>query len=283
MKSIILPVKKLRKIFFVIFWITLLLPCLKLHAQGDLLIYPKRLIFDGSKRSQDLNLVNNGRDTARYVISAIQIRMKEDGAFETIEQPDEGQQFADKNFRFFPRTVVLGPKESQTVKIQLIQFSNLSAGEYRSHIYFRAEKENTPTDKATETGAGQISIKIVPVYGISIPVLIRSGESTTNISLSQISLKTVGVEQPVLFVNLNRSGNMSVYGNFLAVHISPEGIETNVARVNGLALYTPNTTRRVQLKLDNKAGVDYTKGTIHIVFTDVSGKTEKVAQHQFAL
>src|SRR3954451_16837434 len=74
-------------------------------AQGNLLVTPKRLIFDATKRSAELNLVNIGKDTATYLISFTQNRMKDDGSFENISSPDPGQNFADKNLRFFPRTV----------------------------------------------------------------------------------------------------------------------------------------------------------------------------------
>ena len=77
-------------------------------AQGNLLVTPKRVVFEGNKRSEELNLANIGKDTATYIISFIQIRMKEDGMFERITQPDPEQNFADKNLRFFPRTVTLG-------------------------------------------------------------------------------------------------------------------------------------------------------------------------------
>ncbi|MCK7542395.1 MAG: hypothetical protein MZV63_71745 [Marinilabiliales bacterium] len=69
----------------------------------------------------DLNLANIGDDTATYAISLIQIRMTEEGGFETITEPDEGQMFASPYMRYFPRTVTLGPNEAQTVKIQLVK------------------------------------------------------------------------------------------------------------------------------------------------------------------
>jgi hypothetical protein len=255
-----------------------------LKAQGDLMIYPKRLLFDGSKRSQELNLVNNGHDTARYVISVLQIRMKEDGSFETIVQPEDGQYFADKNFRFFPRNVVLGPKEAQTVKIQLVQYSKLTPGEYRSHLYFRAEQEKKPLEKeSSDPASGALAIRIVPIYGISIPVLIRTGESTTEISLSKISFQFENDSLPILKMNLNRKGNMSVYGDITIDYISREGKEIPVAMVKGLAVYTPNITRQIQVPLKKQAGIDYHKGALHIVFIDRSGPVEKVAQEQIFL
>jgi hypothetical protein len=58
-----------------------------LSAQ-DLLVYPKRLIFEGTnKKSEAINLTNVGKDTAKYDISFVQIRMKENGGFENIKEP----------------------------------------------------------------------------------------------------------------------------------------------------------------------------------------------------
>ena len=35
------------------------------QAQGNLLVTPRRVVFDGSSRVMELNLANTGRDTAR--------------------------------------------------------------------------------------------------------------------------------------------------------------------------------------------------------------------------
>jgi P pilus assembly chaperone PapD len=259
----------------------LLLP-ICLLAQGDLLIYPKRLIFDGSRQSQDLSLVNNGKDTARYVISVVQIRMNEDGSFKNISEPDPGQFFADKNFRFFPRRVTLGPNEAQTVKVQLTNYRSLAAGEYRSHLYFRAEAENTPpAAKSDNADTTAVSLRILPVYGISIPVLIRSGEPTVNLTLSDLRLVHQNAG-PVVQMNINRSGNMSAYGDITIHHVAADGTETLVAQIKGIAVYAPNASRRVQLKLQ-QTGVDYQKGSLHVVYTELSGKVRKVAQGQVFL
>jgi hypothetical protein len=254
-------------------------------AQGDVQIYPKRVVFDGSKRAQELSVANSGKDTARYTISVIQIRMKKDGSFETIESPDQGQNFADKNFRFFPRSVVLAPNEAQTVKIQLLKFNELTAGEYRSHLYFRAEAEKKPLgshDSATTTSSS-IAVRIVPTYGISIPVIIRSGEPTTEINISQPHFTWEKDTVPVLNFDLNRSGNMSVYGDITVDYLSPEGKETRVCSVKGMSVYTPNTVRHFRLPLQKVPAVNYNKGSLHIVYTDGSGPVTRVAQQQIFL
>lgn len=253
-------------------------------AQGDLLIYPKRIVFDGSKRTQDLSLVNNGEDTARYVISVVQIRMKEDGSFENISEPDKGQNFADKNFRFYPRSVVLGPKEAQTVRVQLLQFNSLSPGEYRSHLYFRAEKPTIPAgSETTRKDQEKISISIAPVYGLSIPVIIRTGESTTNIELTNAEFLIEKDSIPVVQMAINRSGNMSAYGDISINHISPGGKKTELAFIKGVAVYTPIPKRQVRVALNRISGINYSQGTLLMIYQETSGKTKKAAQLELKL
>ena len=86
--------------------------------------------------------------------------MKKDGNFELINQPDSGQYFADKNFRFFPRTVLLAPNEAQVVKVQLTGINDLKPGEYRSHLYFRAINNEKPLgEKDLVPGTTSITVK----------------------------------------------------------------------------------------------------------------------------
>ena len=129
---------------FILFLFLTFLFSSKASAQGNLLIMPKRVVFEGSKRSEDLSLANIGKDTATYVISFVQFRMKDDGSFEKITDPDSAQNFSDKYLRFFPRTVTLAPNESQTVKVQVTKKDELKPGEYRSHLYFRAIPKQPP-------------------------------------------------------------------------------------------------------------------------------------------
>jgi len=235
-------------------------------AQGNLLITPRRVVFEGSKRSIDLNLANIGDDTATYAISLIQIRMNDDGGFETITKPDPGQRFADRFIRYYPRTVKLGPKEAQVVKVQLIRSAELQEGEYRSHIYFRAIPDRAPLGEEKKIkDTTSISVILKPVFGITIPVIIRKGESTARVSLS--GLEMIEGKLPLLKLMFNRSGDMSVYGDLAVDYVSPQGAVTRVGIANGGAVYTPNSIRRFQLYLNNVPGVDYKTGKLVVTYS----------------
>jgi hypothetical protein len=250
-------------------------------AQGNVLISPKRIIFDGSKRSEELNLANIGNDTAIYAISWVQSRMKEDGSFARITEPDPEQNFADKYLRFFPRTVTLAPGESQTVKVQITKSNELTEGEYRSHLYFRALPKETPLGEKEPVNDSGISVKIVPVFGISIPMIIRKGDNTTKIDLSDVSFQIEKDTMPTINMTINREGNMSVYGDIWVHHMSLQGKETRVGILKGLSVYTPNTLRHVSLFLEKKEGVDYHTGSLHVVFSDPL--TQRLAQREIHL
>lgn len=280
------PAKRCQsKCFLLAFFGAFILFSINSNAQGDLLLYPKRIVFEGSKKSQTLNLANSGKDTVRYLISVVQARMNEAGGFETISQPDSGQHFAGQYFRFFPRNVVLAPNEAQSIKIQLINTNGLEPGEYRSHIYFRAEPDKKPLGEVESIkDSTSISVHLVAVFGISIPVIIRVGESTTKVSLSDASLELKKDSISSLKVTFNRTGNMSVYGDISVDHISVQGKVTRIGSAKGMALYTPNLLRHFDLLLDKNAGVDYHKGKLNIAYTtQPDAKSVKIAETELML
>jgi len=239
------------------------------RAQGNLLITPKRVVFEGNKRSMDLNLANIGEDSATYAISLIQIRMTEEGGFETITEPDEGQKFASPYLRYFPRAVTLGPGEAQTVKIQVTRGGGLEPGEYRSHLYFRAVPEEKPLGEEEEviSDPSSISVKLTPIFGITIPAIIRVGQSNASVTITEPQLKFENDTTPRLSIVFNRSGNYSVYGDIAVDHVSAGGTVTRVGIANGVAVYTPNRRRQFEFNLINTAGIDLRSGKLLITFS----------------
>lgn len=254
-------------------------------AQGNLLITPRRIVFEGNKRSEEINLANTGKDTAKYNVSIIEYRMREDGSFQEITEPDPGQNFAGKYLRFFPRMVVLAPNEAQVVKIQVTKVNELAPGEYRSHVYFRAVPDTKPLGEGEiKKDSSAIAVRLVPIFGITIPVIIRVGESTVNLSLSDLSFEQVNDTTPRLKLVLNRAGNMSVYGDLVVEHISPKGQITPAGSVKGIAVYTPNPLRRFQMDLDRTSGINYHTGKLQVIFSTQSDvKPVKLADAELLL
>jgi hypothetical protein len=237
----------------------------QLFAQGDLLVTPKRIVFEGNKQKEILNLVNIGKDTATYKISFVQYNMKEDGNFVLIEKPDSGQMFADPYLKIFPRKVTLAPREPQVLVLQCKRKAGMLAGEYRSHLYFRAEKNNKPLG-VENTDSTKLKIQLIPVYGISIPVIIHSGEVNVNCTLSDIRLEIQQDTIQNLKFTVNRTGNISVYGDFIIDYYPTQGKSYQIGIIKGVGVYTNINKRVLSIKLNNSTGKILKNGKLKIQF-----------------
>lgn len=236
----------------------------KIFSQGDLLITPNRVVFEGRKQKETLNLLNTGIETTTYSISFVQRRMNEDGSFTSIETPDEGQLFADPYLRIYPRTVTLEPGEGQVVMLQFKRKPEMQDGEYRSHLYFRSEKDYTPLGNEKADSTKTLSVQLIPIFGISIPVIIRLGYNTTvNSGIS--NLKFEKTPEPTLSFKLLRSGDFSIYGNIVIDFIPDNGEPIQIGAVKGVAVYTNITERLMTIKLDSKLE-DLKNGTIRVTY-----------------
>jgi P pilus assembly chaperone PapD len=253
-------------------------------AQGDLLVTPVRVIFDGNKQKEEISLVNIGNDTTTYSVSFLQYTMTEDGKFELVENPSDGQMAADPYLRVFPRKVTLAPKESQVVRLQLRRKPDMQAGEYRSHLYFRAEKESAPLSLEAKKDSKLMAVQITPVFGISIPVIIRSGNVNVTSSLSDMKLENQQDTITNLKLVINRTGNISIYGDLVAEYIPVNGKPVEIGLARGVAVYTSISKRNFSLRLQKLKGVNLESGKIKVKFTSPKDSPyELYAEKDFVL
>lgn len=261
----------LKFVVFVIFLFAFEGPLL---SQGNLMIYPKRVVFEGREKVEKLVLSNTGKDTEVYNISFLEYKMNENGEMKIITVPEEGIRFASPFVRVFPRVVTLPPGESQTVKVQLINNQDLTNGEYRSHLYFRAEKNNTPLGQPKQTKDSTISVKLEPIFGLSIACIVRMGEDNTTVFATDLQFvkATTGGENDVLIFRINRNGNMSVYGDFSIHYTAPDKKTYEVAQMKGVGVYTPGAYRNMKIKLNKPDNMNFSGGSLKLVFTQNESK-----------
>lgn len=236
---------------------------------GDLLVAPQRIIFEGGNRTEELTLVNVGPRTATYRVSFIQMDMKEDGSLTEYTDKRPDGKYVDDIVRYSPRQVTLEPGASQTVRISLRKPEGLPAGEYRSHLVFRAVPEpetlaaqgNAQQEEAAQT---QLSVRLIPIYGVAVPIIVRHGATAGSVTWE--SARVLPGPPPVLEAILARTGNQSVYGD-LRVLFTPAGTSTPVLvyQLNMGAVYDGLPRRRFSLPL-NLPGGPGAKGTLQIRF-----------------
>ncbi len=237
-----------------------------LQAQGDLLLSPIRVVFEGNKQNQELVMVNTGSDTATYIVSFIQNRMTDSGNYERIESPDSGQYFASDYIRFFPRKFTLAPGEPQTLRMQFRRRTDMIDGEYRSHLHFRnqpAQKE-LGAEKSETTELDGISISLIPIYGVSIPVILRTGETNVKITSGNLEWEMKDDTTGILRFTLFREGNISVYGNINILYDGPGNRSEILKVINGTSIFTPNKQRKFEIEIPVPEDLDINTGKITV-------------------
>lgn len=212
-------------------------------AAGGLVISPQLVELDSRQRSKVLTLANRGEETETYRISVINYRMEPDGNLYPADTPGEGEGFATGLFRYAPRQITLEPGRPQTVRILYRRPANLGEGEYRSHLLFQQVPKATPATAAQRSGTG-LSIQIEPIFGITVPVIVRHGKLEGNGELTDINMTDVN-SGPGISLRIARSGSKSLRGDLVA-SVGGE----KLARLNNVAVYLSTPYREVVLPLN---------------------------------
>ena len=205
-----------------------------LAAQGDLLIAPTRLILDG-RRGGEVILSNIGDEEATYRVTLELRRMTPEGELEPVEESAANltEKAALEMIRYAPRRVILPPGEPQAIRISARPGAELPDGEYRVHMSFAALPKVRPVAPADAAPAQGISISIIPVYGITMPIIIRKGELEVTGALANAKLEQTP-DGTAFTVDIARSGEASLYGDLL---VYPRGSDEPAFVARGLGVY----------------------------------------------
>jgi P pilus assembly chaperone PapD len=223
-------------------------PSTPAQAAGDLLVAPTRIVLDG-RRGTEVILNNIGAEEATYRISLELRRMNEIGKLDDVapEAANEKEKAALEIVRFAPRRVTLPPNQPQSIRIGLQGTEALPDGEYRAHLLFRAIPKAAEAT-VEDAPANGLKISLIPVYGVTIPVIIRKGnlKATAAVAGAEIIRNTEGAE---LRFNLERKGDRSVFGE---IHVTKPGVSEPLLVVKGIAVYPERDSRSVTLPLSTE-------------------------------
>jgi hypothetical protein len=255
-------------------------------APGRLSLFPHRVILDDALpkakgfpqnrgRSAEVTLINGGRERATYRISFMNMDMDEDGRlYQRPRAP--GEITAEDLIRYSPRQVVLEPGIAQTVRIQIRMREGLPAGEYRSHMMFRAvpsveqppiQNDGTPPDPGGEPGEQQVSMDLKIIYGLSVPIVFRHGATHASVGFSDLRLRRPARNDapPELHCQINRTGNRSVYGELETTWTPRGGLPRAVGAKVARAIYARLPRVKVALPL---ADLPPGPGTLKLRYAD---------------
>lgn len=212
---------------------------------GDLLVAPTRIVLDGRKGAEII-LNNIGDEPATYRISVEFRRMTTEGGLIDVEQPTAEDKAASDMIVYAPRRVTLAPHQPQSIRIAARPPQGLPDGEYRVHMLFRAIPPATPQVKPADAPAQGLSFALTPVYGVTIPVIVRLGNLQAKAGIANVRLdKKDG--KPVVALDLSRTGDRSTFGE---VRVLQAGKKDPVAIQKAVAVYKEVNSRHLAIPLD---------------------------------
>jgi P pilus assembly chaperone PapD len=229
---------------------------------GDLLVAPTRIVLNGS-RGAEIILSNIGDEVATYRISVELRRMKEDGSLEDVAVANDKEKTAQSMILYAPRRVTIAPNEPQTIRISARAPQGLPDGEYRAHLLFRAVPPPRPVKPAAEVKG--IAFELIPIYGVTIPVVIRMGNLQAKVGIANVQLAQEG-GKPAVALDLVRGGDRSVFGD---VRVFKAGVKDPIAIQRGVAVYTEVGTRHVVIPLQD-AFATGAAGPVTVDFVETS-------------
>ena len=142
-------------------------------ASAGIMIYPKYVFFDDKTKSSEVMLINSSEtESANYRVSITYQRQNPDGSYTQVGQEELPADNAAQVLRYSPRSVLLKPGQSQTIRILKRIPGNAKPGEYVGYVTFtEVLLEKAATKEDLKPGA--MNVKITPIPSFSIPVFVR--------------------------------------------------------------------------------------------------------------
>lgn len=245
---------------------------------GDLLVAPTRIVLDG-RRGTEIVLNNVGDEPATYRISVEFRRMTQDGMLADVTDPTPQEKAAADMIVYAPRRVTLAPHEPQSIRIAARPPQGLPDGEYRVHLLFRAIPPATPVAANNGEPVKGLHLQLIPIYGVTIPVIVRLGNLQVSAGISNVELEKKD-GKPEIGLDLSRSGTRSTFGE---VMVLKPGVKDPIAIQKAVAVYTELGTRHVTIPVDdNYKGEIAGPVTVQYVETYEDGN-QKIAETQAVL
>jgi hypothetical protein len=203
--------------------ITALVLPTRLSAQG-VLVAPHAVIMDHRTRSGSITLYNPGDEAAEVTLSTFFGYPVSDstGGFtlRTIEQPDPQYPSAAKWIDAFPKRMLLGPKERQTVRLLARPPAGLADGEYWARLVVSAKGGTVPVQGVAESSGVRVALDLE--IRTVIPLQYRKGQVTTGVRTSSLAAK-VEKDSLAVRVRLDRTGNAAFLGTLRGALIDSTG------------------------------------------------------------
>src|SRR5690348_10637014 len=245
---------------------------------GDLLVAPTRLVLDG-RRGAEIVLNNVGDEPATYRISVEFRRMTPEGNLVEVSDPTPQEKAAADMIVYAPHRVTLAPHQPQSIRIAARPPAGLPDGEYRVHLLFRAIPPATPVAPSNGEPVKGLHLQLIPIYGVTIPVIVRLGNLQATAGISNVELEKKDGKSEI-GLDLNRAGSRSTFGEVLVLK---PGVKDPIAVEKAVAVYTELGTRHVSIPIDDNFKGELT-GPVTVQYLETyDDGNQKIAETQAVL
>lgn len=217
----------------------------------------KRVVFEGSKRTEVLTLINDSDEEQTYRLSWRNMAMKDGISLSPVADGEAIAGFnpADNLVIFAPRRITIPAGGSQQVRLMMRKPADLADGEYRSHLWIRPEEDAVKFTAPNAEGPGgdesATGIQIKMLAGANFPIIVRQGKTDATATITNPTLTQQGGGF-VVTLDVNREGNRSLYGDFQFTCLSGSSPQI-IHDIRGIAVYTETATRHLEFKFNAPA------------------------------
>lgn len=194
-----------------------------LCAQG-VLVAPHAVIMDHRTRSGSITLYNPGEEPAEVALSTFFGYPVTDsaGAFElkTVDQPSPDYPSAAAWVDAFPKRVLLGPKQRQTVRLLAHPPAGLKDGEYWARLVISAKGGTVPVSGVTDSSGVRVALALE--IRTVIPLQYRKGVVATGVRTSSLAAAVEG-DSLAVRLRLDRTGNAAFLGTVRGALVDSTG------------------------------------------------------------
>jgi fimbrial chaperone protein len=263
------------------FLLLLLLVNFCTQVSANLLVSPTRVIFEGRDRTKDIVLINTTNDERSYRIGWEEKAVNQGGRYIDITE-GKTNSAASSYIRYSPRQVTLKPGERQIVKLMLRRKNSMDRPEYRSHIMFTA----LPLIKnQKDLSAEGVSLKVNILTSYSLPVMIRTATPDITVKIENITIKRENEAQPVIQVELSKTGVFSATGNInVYFRANGEEEEKKVGILNGVNIFHEASVLKAKIRWLNYTGpLEGTLRAKYVGHYEFSGRTFDEASQEVSI
>ena len=235
----------------------------------EFLIAPTRAVFDGGATTQEITVMNRGSETRTYRVQLENRRLEPDGRYIVATDVTPGDKFASGFVRLSTHQLTLGPLESGTIRLVLRKPGGTPKGEYRSHLIVRESPTLDDAEPGLDVGGG-LSIRMTPVLGISIPVIVHQGDLSARVEVTNAT-RAADARTPDLenvTVTLEANGDRSEFVDLRLLGQSGRHSQSYF-EMRGVSVYWPNNRRTVTLSLTAQQTARLREGTTRLQWQTV--------------